>query len=48
MMPVDSPTTSIQQPRRDRLLRRIRWTCAVLAAIGAVILIVSWAAGAIA
>jgi hypothetical protein len=46
MLPVHTPTTS--RLRRDRLLRNIQWACAVLAVIGAVILIVSWAAAAIA
>jgi hypothetical protein len=41
MLPVHTPTTS--RLRRDRLLRNIQWACAVLAVIGAVILIVSWA-----
>ena len=45
MIPVDTPTTLMQRLRADRLLRRIQWACAVLAVIGAVILIVSWAAG---
>jgi hypothetical protein len=46
MLPVQSPITS--RLRRDRLLLRIQWACAVLAVIGAVILIVSWAAAAVA
>jgi hypothetical protein len=41
MRPVDSPKIPTGQLRRDRLLRRIQLACAVLAAIGAVILIVS-------
>jgi hypothetical protein len=47
MMPVDSPPTITQRLRRERLLRRIQWACAVLAVIGAVILIASRAAGGI-
>src|SRR4051812_7399774 len=42
MLPIHTPTTS--RLRRDRLLRRIQWACVALAVIGAVILIVSWAA----
>jgi hypothetical protein len=48
MRPVNSPKTPNQQLHRDRLLRRIQWACAVLAAIGAIILIARWAAGAVA
>jgi hypothetical protein len=45
MRPVDSPTTDTQRLRHERLFQRILLACAVLAVIGAVIVIASWVAG---